>query len=120
MKPACGFGNLSLLAVLLLNWLCSLLFYHPCLERNQTESICFTRHLIIFCLLIRKSIREGREIKRTFFYLPRAPCSRCRPCSDNNAALTHCPENENPPHWLGDTSFYFSASAVLLGVLLVA
>lgn len=79
-KPAHGFGNLSLLAVLLVN--CSLPFYHPCLERNRMESICFTRCMIIFCLLIRKSIREGREIKGPLFYLPRAPCSWCRPSSD--------------------------------------
>lgn len=63
------------------------------------ESICFTLCLIIFCLLIRKSIREGRQIKVPLFYSSLQAQGPVLPSQGslvtNNAALSHCLGNDN-------------------------
>lgn len=87
------------------------------------ESICSTLCLIIFCLLIRKSIREGRQIKAPPFYSSLQAQGPVPPSQGssvtNTAALSHGPANDHPPRSPGDAPSYLQAGALLLDVLLV-
>lgn len=73
------------------------------------ESICSTLCLILFCLLIRKSVGEGRRIKTPPFYSSLQAQGPVLPRQGslvtNNAALGHCPGNDDPPHSPGDAPF---------------
>lgn len=87
------------------------------------ESICSTLCLIVFCLLIRKPIREGRQIKAPPFDSSLQAQGPVLPSHGslvtNAAALRHCPGNDNPSHSPGDAPSYLQVGALLLDVLLV-
>lgn len=85
------------------------------------ESICSTLCLIIFCLLIRKSIREGRQIKAPPFYSSLQAQGPVLPSQGSsvtdNAALSHCPGGDNPPHSPGDAPSCLQVGALFPDVL---